>query len=167
MLILHNRAVYKASDAWRFGAALTYSAQKPQNPNTYPRPVTYKFRTWHEAACNQPFSKRFALNYRIRIEERFLSTHPGHFDLAEPHPFVFRHRYRAQLGYAIKKANLAFRASDELFLIISRVLLFDQNQVYMSVEKRFNPALAIELGRIRRQVPPVGSAAELPPAWRK
>lgn len=146
VLILHSRAVYKPSDAWSFGAALTYSAQKPQNPDTYPRPVTPEFRTWQEAAYNQSLSKRFALNYRIRIEERFLSTHPGHFDLAEPHPFVFRHRYRAQLGYAIKEANLAFRASDELFLNNFQGTLFDQNRVYLSVEKRFNPALAVEVG---------------------
>lgn len=145
-LIIHSRASYRLTDAWTIAAALTYSAQKPQNPDVTPRPVTPEFRTWQEAAYNQAFSKRFALNYRIRIEERFLSTHPGHFDFDEPHPFVFRHRYRAQLGYTIKKANLAFRVSNELFLNNFQGTLFDQNRVYLSVEKRFNPALAVEVG---------------------
>ncbi len=146
VLITHIRAVYKPSDSWSFGAALTYSAQKSQNPDTYPRPVTPEFRSWQEAAYNQPLSNRFALNYRIRTEERFLSTHPGHFDFAELHPFVFRHRYRVQLGYAIKEANLAFRASNELFLNNFQGTLFDQNRGYISVEKRFTPALAVEVG---------------------
>jgi hypothetical protein len=145
-LIIHSRASYRLTDDWTVAAALTYSAQKPQIPDPSPRPVTPEFRLWQEAAYNQVLSNRFALNYRIRIEERFLSTHPGPFDFDEPHPFVFRHRYRAQLGFAIKEANLAFRASNELFLNNFQGTLFDQNRVYLSVEKRFNPAFAVEVG---------------------
>jgi hypothetical protein len=145
-LIIHSRASYRLNETWTFAAALTYSGQKPQNPDTYPRPVTPELRAWQETAYNQPFPKNFALNYRIRVEERFLSSHPGPFELAEPHTFIFRHRYRVQLGYALKKANLALRASEELFLNNFQGTLFDQNRVYFSVEKRFNPALAVEVG---------------------
>lgn len=145
-LIIHSRASYRLNEAWTFAAALTYSAQKPPHPDTYPRPVTPEFRSWQELAYTQPLSTRFALNYRIRVEERYLSTHPGHFDFNEPHTFVFRHRYRIQLGYIIKKANLSFRASNELFVNNIRGMAFDQNRVYVSAEKRLNPALAIEVG---------------------
>jgi len=144
--IVHSRAAYRHNDAWNFGAALTYSAQKPQDPNTYPRPITPELRAWQEATYSQPLSKRFTLSYRIRIEERFLSTHPGHFELDQPHPFIFRHRYRAQLSYLLKEAQLAFRASDELFVNNIQGVALDQNRVYVSVEKRFTPALTVEVG---------------------
>ena len=145
-LIIHSRVSYRANDKWTVAAALTYSAQKPPRPGTYPRPVTPELRAWQEVAYNQPLSPSLTLNYRIRVEERFLATHSGPFEFNEPHPFIFRHRYRVQLGYAIKKANLSFRASDEFFLNNFEGKMFDQNRVYMSVEKRFNPALAVEVG---------------------
>ncbi len=144
VLIFHSRLVYRPNDRWSFGNALTYSLQRPQMPDLTPRPTTPEYRIWQEAAYNLPLSARFALNGRIRTEERFLSNHPGHFD--GDHRFVFRHRYRLQATYALKEKNLAFRVSEEPFLNTFHKNLFDQNRFYVSAEKRLNPALAVELG---------------------
>ncbi|GHB58517.1 DUF2490 domain-containing protein [Persicitalea jodogahamensis] len=142
--ISHLHFVYKPSNTWYFGGGLTYSLQRPQFPETRPRPTTPEFRIWQEAAYSRLLSARFALSGRIRTEERFLSNHTGRFD--DDYRFVFRHRYRAQLTYALKGKNLAFRVSDEAFLNTFHQNLFDQNRIFLSVEKRFSPALAIELG---------------------
>ncbi len=144
VLIFHSRLVYKPNNQWAFGGALTYSLQRPQLPDTKPRPTTPEFRVWQEAGYTWPLSARVALNGRTRTEERFISNHPGRFD-GDNH-FVFRHRYRAQLSYILRERNLTFRASDEAFLNTFHQNLFDQNRVYLSVEKRFTPALAVELG---------------------
>ena len=144
VLIFHSRLIYKPNDRWAFGGAGTYSLQRPQLPDMTPRPATPELRVWQEAGYTWPLSARLALNARIRTEQRFISNHPGRFD--SDHHFVFRHRYRAQLSYALKEENLIFRASDEAFLNTFHQNLFDQNRVYLSVEKRFTPALAVELG---------------------
>ena len=143
-LIFHSHFIYKPNAAWYFGGGLTYSLQRPQLPDAKPRPATPEFRPWQEAAYTLPLSEKFSLSGRVRTEQRFLSNHPGSFD--GDNRFVFRHRYRAQLAYALKEKNLAFRLSDEAFLNTFHQNLFEQNRIYASVEKRLNRALAVEVG---------------------
>ncbi len=142
--ISHLHFVYKPTNAWLLGGGLTYSSQRPQMPDTRPRTSTPEFRIWQEAAYTFPLSAQLALSGRLRTEERFLSNHPGWFD--SDNRFIFRHRYRAQLAYLLKEKNLAFRLSDEAFMNDFHQNLFDQNRIFVSVEKRFNPVLAVEIG---------------------
>lgn len=113
----------------------------------YPRPVTPEIRMVEEASVNQPILNNLSTNYRIRVEQRFISNHTGPFD--EDWSFKFRHRYRIQLTYFWRKPTLTFRASEELFVNASQRDLFekvDQNRTYLAVEKRFTPAISFEIG---------------------
>jgi hypothetical protein len=145
--IAHTRIAYKPNVNWYFSSGLTGSWQKPQDPYAYPRPVTPELRLVQEASVNQPLLKAFSANYRIRVEERFVSNHPGRFD--EDFRFAFRHRYRWQLTYLLKAQNLTIRISDEVFVNALQENLFgkfDQNRFYVAIEKRVSPALSFELG---------------------
>jgi hypothetical protein len=152
----HTRVAYKPSAPWYFSAGLTGSWQRPQDPYLLPRPTTPELRLVQEGSFTQTPLKNISLNYRIRIEQRFISNHPGAFD--EDHRFSFRHRYRIQLSYAWPKPTITFRASDEVFVNATSDNLFgelDQNRVYLALEKRISPAVAFELGFMHIQQPVV------------
>ncbi len=145
--IAHTRVAYKPSSPWYFSAGLTGSWQRPQDPYLTPRPSTPELRLVQEGSYSQSPLKNISLNYRIRIEQRFISNHPGVLD--ENHRFSFRHRYRVQFSYSLPKSAITFRASDEVFVNATSENLFgefDQNRVYMALEKRISPAFALELG---------------------
>ncbi len=145
--IVHSRVMFRPNTSWNFGIGLTGSWQKSQDPLVFPRPKTPELRIVEEVGVNQPLLQNLSANYRIRVEQRFISNHTGPFD--EDCSFKFRHRYRFQLTYFWQKANMTFRTSEELFVNAGQQNLFasvDQNRTYVSAEKRFSPALSFEVG---------------------
>lgn len=150
IFIAHSRLAYKLNDRFSVAAALCYARQKPLDAYAPTWPATPELRPWQEVNFNQRLSARWSLGYRLRIEERFINNHPVLFD--SDYSFVFRHRYRIQLTYLIKKANLTFRLSEELFEIAQHGDLFgrlDQKRAYLSVEKRLNPHFSVEAGYLK------------------
>lgn len=150
LFIAHTRLAYKLNDRFSVAAALCYARQKPLDAYAPARPATPEFRPWQEVNFNQRLSARWSLGYRLRTEERFIDNHPVPFD--SDYSFVFRHRYRVQLTCFIKKTSLTFRLSEELFEIAQNGDLFgrlDQNRMYLSIEKRFDPHFSFEAGYMK------------------
>lgn len=145
--IMHTRLAYKPNDWLNLATALTYSLQRPHDPHTTPRPGIQEFRPWQEINLNQSLPRALVLSYRLRTEERFISTHTGHFDGS--YNFLFRHRHRVQFAYPVKKWDVSFRISEEFFYYFTQGNPFnnwDQNRFYVSVDKKLSPSFAVELG---------------------
>lgn len=151
-LIMHSRMHYKIFPIADIALGLTYSLQSPQDPNSTTCLVVTELRPVQEINLNNPLSKRFSIQQRLRIDERFIRRNDG-IDLLEGYSFNFRFRYRLQASYKINKEEaknpLVLKVADELMINAGHNIIynqFDQNGIYAGFEQGINKNISAELG---------------------
>jgi hypothetical protein len=151
-LIVHSRLHYKISQNLEVAPGLTYSLQSPQDPNSTSGLIVPELRPVQEIMFSNLISKRFTLQQRLRIDERFIHKNDGK-ELLDGFDFNFRFRYRLQASYKINK-NAAknttlLKVADELMINAGSNIIynqFDQNRVYVGVEQGISKSMSIDFG---------------------
>lgn len=151
-LIMHSRLHYTINKSWELGAGVTYSLQSPQNPEITNPLVVPEIRLVQVVTYSLPLTTNVALQQRLRLDERFLRKNDG-TNLLQGYDFRLRLRYRLQLAYPLssKEAHNPFTAklSDEIMFHLIKTAItpvFDQNRLYMGIEKQWSKQLSTELG---------------------
>lgn len=142
--IAHTRLHYKVLPKTELAAGLTYSLQSPQDPNASSSLVVPEIRGVQELSWSQGLTKRFTLQHRFRIDERFIRRNNGTM-LFEGSDFNFRFRYRLQGNLLLTKPEnpkpLTLKISDELMINAGKNIVynqFDQNRLALGFEKVFD-----------------------------
>jgi hypothetical protein len=150
--IMHSRLHYRVTPQFNVAGGITYSRQSSQFPFREDNLVVPEIRLVQEANYNIPVSRRFSIQQRLRIDNRFIRRNNGR-ELLEGHYFNFRFRFRLQgsilLNKDLTKNATLLKISNEVMLNSgSRIVynIFDQNRIYVGVEKRFSRALSGEIG---------------------
>jgi hypothetical protein len=150
--ITHSRLHYRINPQLNVAGGITYSRQSSQFPFREENLVVPEIRLVQEANYNIPVSKRVSIQQRLRIDNRFIRRNNGR-ELLEGYYFNFRFRFRLQgsilLNKDLAKQPTILKISNEVMLNAgSRIVynIFDQNRIYLGVEKRFSKALAGEIG---------------------
>lgn len=151
-LIMHSRLHYKFFQNVDAAFGLTYSLQSPQDPNSINSLVVPELRPFQEVNFSNVVSKKFTLQQRFRIDERFIHKNNGK-DLLDGYDCNFRFRYRLQANFKISKdkANdtTVLKVADELMINAGSNIIynvFDQNRIYIVVEQGINKNISFELG---------------------
>lgn len=153
--ITHSRLHYRINTQLNVAGGITYSRQSSQFPFREENLVVPEWRLVQEANYNIPVSKRVSLQQRLRIDYRFIRRNNG-FEFLEGHNFNIRFRFRLQGSFLLnrdltKNATILKISNEVMFNAGSRIVynIFDQNRIYVGVEKRFSRALAGEIGYLR------------------
>lgn len=151
-VIFHSHLHYKVLPSIDVALGLTYSRQSPQFSDATTDLVIPEIRPFQEITHSQALSKRFTLSHRFRLDERFISKNDGKV-LLDGYDFTLRYRYRIQgtilLSKKEDKTPTTAKISDELMLNSGGNIIynhFDQNRIYVAIEQRISPTLALELG---------------------
>lgn len=151
-VIFHSHLHYKVLPSIDVALGLTYSRQSPQFSDATTDLVIPEVRPFQEITHSQALSKRFTLSHRFRLDERFISKNDGKV-LLDGYDFTLRYRYRIQgtilLSKKEDKTPTTAKISDELMLNSGGNIIynhFDQNRIYVAIEQRISPTLALELG---------------------
>ena len=109
-----------------------------------------EWRPWQEASVFKTMGKNLLLQFRYRLDERFIHQNDGQV-LADGYHFNWRHRFRIQLSKPIVEFEshriLTLKLSNEVMLNSGDVKRpFDQNRTTTSLEFTLNKKLAIETG---------------------
>jgi hypothetical protein len=151
-VIFHSHIHYKINPNFDIALGLTYSQQSPQFPDATNRLVVPEIRPFQEIIQSQSLGKRVILSHRFRLDERFFRKNDG-VNLLEGTDFNFRFRYRPQLLINLSKLDnktpLNLKIADELMVNFGGEILynhFDQNRVYVGLEKVLHKNLSIEMG---------------------
>jgi hypothetical protein len=150
--ITHARLHYRVTPQFNVAGGITYSRQSSQFPFREKNLVVPEIRLVQEANYNIPVSRRVSLQQRLRIDYRLIRRNNG-FELLEGYNFNIRFRFRLQgsflLNKDLTKNATILKISNEVMLNAgSRIVynIFDQNRIYLGLEKRFSKALAGEIG---------------------
>lgn len=150
--ITHGRLHYRVAPQFNIAGGITYSRQSSQFPFRDQNLVVPEIRFVQEANYNIPVSKRVSIQQRLRIDYRFIRRNNG-FELLEGNNFNVRFRFRLQgsilLNKDLSKNPTMLKISNEVMVNAgSRITynIFDQNRIYLGLEKRFSKALAGEIG---------------------
>lgn len=153
--IVHSRMHYKINDNTNIGVGLTYSRQSPQEPVSESKLVVPEFRGVQEINYTIPFSDRFSLQQRLRVDERFIRRNDG-IKLLDGYNFNFRFRIRLQANYRINREPTVKRtiiklANEVLFNAGKNIVYnyFDQNRIYIGVEQGLSRRFSVELGYMK------------------
>ena len=151
-LIMHSRIHYKILKNAEVAFGLTYSLQSAQDPKLNADLVVPEKRIVQEINYTNSLSKRFALQQRLRIDERFIRKNDG-VNLLEGYAFNFRFRYRLQASYKLikegAKNQTTLKVSDELMINAGSQIIynqFDQNRIYVGLEQSISKNVSAELG---------------------
>ena len=151
-LIGHSHIHYKFLPNLDVAVGLTFSRQSPQFIDATSDLVVNEHRIFQEFTSNLSFSKRVTLTHRLRLEERFINKNNG-IVLMEGNDFNFRFRFRPQLNINLSnlenKTPTNLKISDELMVNFGGEILynhFDQNRVYVAIEKSLSEHFSIEFG---------------------
>jgi len=117
----------------------------PVNPSlTVP-----ELRPWQEATLIKSLRKEKQLQFRYRLDERFIHNNDREV-LLEGYHFNLRHRFRIQYSQPIADFNdhtLTLKFSDEVMINTGDVpRLFDQNRFFTSLEIKLNEHWSFESG---------------------
>jgi hypothetical protein len=108
-----------------------------------------EWRPWQEASLIKKIGDRSQLQFRYRLDERFIH-HNDKVELLPGYHFNLRHRFRFQFSYTLNKENAKspiLRFAHEVMVNSGDVIhIFDQNRLYVAVEYPFNRHWAIETG---------------------
>ncbi len=114
--------------------------------------VVPELRPFQEINLSYQFSKRFTLQHRWRIDERFIHKNNGK-ELQDGYDFNFRFRYRLQANFKINKDEAkdttVLKVADELMINGGSNIIynqFDQNRIYAGLEQGISRNISIELG---------------------
>lgn len=96
-------------------------------------------RLFQEFHYNKLLGQRMIWANRFRTEQRRMEKEEGLWQ------WRFRVRYRLQLGYLLGK-NWGLKLSDE---IMWHTDAFDQNRIYVAIEKKFSKVFSLEIGYLK------------------
>lgn len=151
-LIGHSHLHYKILPILDVAFGITFSQQSPQFADATSNLSVPEFRTFQEVTSTINFSKRVFLNHRFRLDERFIRKNNG-TNLLEGSDFNFRFRFRPQLNIILSKLESKtptnLKISDELMVNFGGEILFnhfDQNRVYVAIEKGLSKNFSLEMG---------------------
>jgi hypothetical protein len=155
-LIIHSRLHYKIKKNTEAAAGITYSLQSPHDPDAISRLTVPEIRPVQQLTMVNKLNTRFAIEHRVRVDERFIRKNNG-TELLPGYDFNFRFRYRLQANYRInKKENYrtptVLKLANEVMFNAGRNIVhnkFDQNRIYFSVDQGIKPNVSVELGYIR------------------
>lgn len=107
-----------------------------------------EYRPWQEINWLRN-GKKVGFQARYRTEQRFIH-HNDNVVLTDGFRFAWRHRVRLLLSFPLitkPNKNLALKLSEEIMLnTTSGVRTFDQNRVFISLEKSLSKKVSIEIG---------------------
>lgn len=153
--IVHTRMHYALERKTNVAFGLTYSRQSPQNPNSISRLVVPELRGVQEINYNISVIDRLTLQQRLRIEERFIRRNNG-MELLSGYNFNFRFRLRLQANYRLspnsKASKTILKLSNEVMFNVGKNIVFnqfDQNRIYLGVEKDISKVLSAEIGYLK------------------
>ncbi len=149
LFIAHSRIHYQLKSNLNIATGLTYARQSPQDPNSKISMVIPELRFVQEINLNTEFSEHFSVQHRLRVDERFIHKNFQN-ELSKGYDFNFRFRYRLQVSYVIKNnTNTILKLSNELMVNSGKKIIynrFDQNRLYLGVEKKINKSFSTEIG---------------------
>lgn len=91
----------------------------------------------------------FYIHVRLRVEERFFhNTDSENINLTDGYRFKLRSRYRIQFQHISNNQNWTVRLADEIMYHTdsSDAWKFDQNRVYVGIERKLTKQLGLEIG---------------------
>lgn len=151
-LIIHSRLHYQFIKNLDAAVGMSYSSQSPQDPHSSSGLTIPEFRPVQEISFINPFSRKFSLQQRLRVDERFIHRNNG-VNLIEGYDFHIRFRYRIQMSYRINevedKIPLTAKFSNEIMINSGSRFAdrrFDQNRIYSGLETGLIENLSAELG---------------------
>lgn len=151
-VIAHSHIHYKVSPEFDVAVGLTYSQQSPQFSDATSTLIVPEIRTFQEITQSKALGKRVTLSHRFRLDERFIRKNNG-AALVEGSDFNFRFRYRPQLVINLSKLESKMptnlKIADELMVNFGGEILynhFDQNRVYLGLEKVLSKNFSVEMG---------------------
>lgn len=107
-----------------------------------------EYRPWQEINWIQNLRKS-GFQVRYRTEQRFVH-HNDNVVLTDGYRFAWRHRFRLLLSVPVMKKpdrSLALKLSEEIMLnTTTGVRTFDQNRIFISLEKALSPKVSLEIG---------------------
>jgi hypothetical protein len=151
-LIIHSRLHYKFFQNMDVALGMTYSLQSPQDPASTSDLVIPELRPVQEINIVNPLTKKFSLQHRFRIDERFIHKNDGK-TLLDGYDFNMRFRYRLQANYLVSKLEeknpMTLKIAEEIMVNAGEKIVynsFDQNRLYVGIEKGLGKGLSAELG---------------------
>lgn len=141
---LHRRFSKKIDVAAGFTFAGTNATKNPQL-------IVPELRPFQEINGSQQIGKKLQLQFRYRLDERFIHNNDK-LELQDGYGFFVRHRFRIQSNLTLKKFEndrvIILKLSEEVMFNqgngVSRA--FDQNRIYVGSELQWNDKWATELG---------------------
>lgn len=130
---------YAVNKNWDIASAIAYAVVWQ---GTLPVP---EWRPYQNVQYTHPLSKGWSLATRFQFEERFIH-HASKTELTEGFGFKLRPRLRLQISKIID-ANWTARASEEFFYHLDDG--FNQNQIWLTVERRLKNGFAVDLGYLK------------------
>lgn len=153
--IAHTRMHYKTGANTNVGVGFTYSRQSPQDPLASSKLVVPEYRGVQEFNYSIPISRRFSLQQRLRLDERFIRRNDG-VELLEGSNFTLRFRLRLQANWILSREGAprrtTLKVSNEVMFNVGKSIVynqFDQNRIYVGVEKEFSRMFSAELGYLK------------------
>lgn len=150
--IIHSRLHHKIFKRADFAAGFSYGRQSPHTTDSESRLSIPELRPYQEVNITNLYSRRFALQQRLRVDERFIKRN-NDVELLDGYQFNFRFRYRLQASITLSKLEseklTALKIADELMINAGDKILynqFDQNRIYLGIEQGIAKGLALELG---------------------
>ena len=148
--IFHSHVHYRFNENVEASTGVSYSYQKPANPDVVNPLGVPERRMFQELYFRQNLSNKLKLQHRLRCEERFFRRNNG-IILTDGYDFNWRYRYQIQLSYAISPSFTA-KVSNELMLNFGKKIIyntFDQNRIYAAIEGKISKNFSAELGYMR------------------
>lgn len=151
-VIAHSHIHYKITSNFDIAAGITYSQQSPQFSDATSTLVIPEIRPFQEITQSQTLGKSVTLSHRFRLDERFIRKNNG-IEILEGSDFNFRFRYRPQLAINLSKSESKtptnLKIADELMVNFGGEIVynhFDQNRVYVGLEKVLSKNFSVEMG---------------------
>lgn len=154
-VIAHSRLYYNTGATTNVAFGFAYSSQGPQNPASTSNLTVPEYRIQQEFNYSLRLSKRFGIQQRLRIDERFIRRNNG-VELLDGVNFNWRFRFRLQATYLVSKEGASKRtilkASNEVMVNAGKNVAynqFDQNRIYIGVERDLSDKFSAEIGYIK------------------
>ncbi len=149
-LIAHSHLHYKISNETEASIGITYSQTNPVDPETKNPLSVPEIRPFQEYYLKQKMSKKFGIQHRFRLEERFFRNNNGQ-ELVAGLNFNMRYRYQLALNYLANK-NFTIKAVEELFVNSGKNIVyntFDSNRLYFALNYKICKGFSTELGYLK------------------
>lgn len=142
--IMHSYGNFRPTEKTDFAAGISGSWVTNAKDLTVP-----EVRAFQSVTQQLIKAGNFNIHFRLRIEERFFhNTDSENSSLTDGYHFKLRTRYRIQFQYISANLNWAIRLADEIMYHTdnSEAWKFDQNRVYVGMERKLTKQLSLEVG---------------------